>query len=113
MDAVEQLLSDALSMHAETRQLAEIAIHDQLTQSDSFPMNLMSFIAMEAPNKQPAKQLALIVLLRHIERYWKTLSSDTRLYTMNIAFQLFTHPQTEKSGRQLLAGIIFSPSLRH
>ena len=106
MDAVEQLLTDALSMHAETRQLAEIAIHDQLTQSETFPMNLMSYIAMDASNKHPTKQLALIVLLQHIEQYWKTLSSDTRVYTMNIAFQLFSHSQTEKSGRQLLAGMI-------
>ena len=104
MESIEQLLSDALSANTEKRQLAEVAIHEHFTQSETFTITLMNYIATDAPNK-PTKQLALIVLLRHVETYWKTLSSDIRMFTMNIAFQLFANPLTEKSGRQLLAGI--------
>lgn len=105
MESIEQLLSDALSANTEKRQLAEVAIHEHFTQSETFTITLMNYIATDVPNKQPTKQLALIVLLRHVETYWKTLSSDIRMFTMNIAFQLFANPLTEKSGRQLLAGI--------
>lgn len=106
--SVGQILAEALSVHSDVRRRAEMLIHEHLD-SEAFVVCLVGFSSSDSPNAPThLKQLALIIITRHVERCWRNLSTECKNYIMNYTFQLYVESNSalSKAGMQIILAVL-------